>query len=387
MNIIPYGKHLIDDEDVSAVVDALRSDWITQGPKIAEFETALADYCGAKFAVAVSSGTAALHLAAMAAGLTRGDEVATSPISFIATANSVSYVGARPYFVDVEHDSANIDCEDLKRKITDQTKVIMPVHYSGMPCDIEEIFKVAKDAGAMVIEDACHAFGAEYKDDGKWIKVGSCQHSDMTVFSFHPVKSIATGEGGAILTNNKDLYDKMVMCRQHGVTKNDRLYEGVSDGSWYYEMQYLGYNYRITDLQSALGLSQLKKIDAFLKRRREIVALYNDIFKDSDYFSLPPQGENKRSSWHLYPIRLRDEYLDKKQEIFDRLMEKGIRVQVHYIPVYCQPYYQKMGYTKGMCPHSEEFYKREISIPIYPAMTDADVEYVANTLLDVFKNM
>ena len=377
---IPYSRQWIDEDDIQAVNSVLRSDYLTQGPKLAEFEKHLAEYCGAKYCVVFNSGTSALHAAYFVSGLKEGDEFITSPISFVASSNAGLYLGAKPVFADIERDTGNIDVSKIKDALTDKTSLIVPVHYSGHPVDMEAIHDMAGKQGIPIIEDACHALGAKYKGE----ITGNCRFSDMTVFSFHPVKHIATGEGGAVTTNNKGLYEKMKMFSTHGITKNDLINEPA--GEWYYEMQFLGYNYRMTDIQAALGISQLKKLNAFIERRREIAAIYNETFKENSYFDIPPEREYASSSYHLYPIRLKDQYKDRKKEIFSTLRKNGLGVQVHYIPIYLQPYYQDLGYKKGLCPNSEDFYQREISIPVYPAMTDKDIESVISILLDTFKD-
>jgi UDP-4-amino-4,6-dideoxy-N-acetyl-beta-L-altrosamine transaminase len=400
MKNIPYGHQFIDEEDIQEVVKVLRSDWLTQGPKGKELEKALCDYTGAKYAVVVSSGTAALHLACLAVGLKQSDEAITTPITFVATPNSVLYSGARPVFADVDSETANIDPDQIRNKISPSTKAVLPVHFAGLSCDMPTIKKIAKKNGLKIIEDACHALGAEYKSNGRWVKVGSCAHSDITVFSFHPVKSITTGEGGAITTNSKEYYEKLTMLRQHGITKDPSKFTNQEEltskfeirnskfeKAWYHEMQMLGFNYRITDFQSALGISQLKKLDKFIKRRREIAGIYNQAFKENEYFDLPIEKDYAKSSWHLYPIRLKDEYKDKKALIFNKLRENGLGVQVHYIPVYLQSYYENLGYNKGFCPNAEDFYQKEISLPIYPAMSNDDLEQVQERVYKIFKEI
>lgn len=392
-DFIPYNRQWIDEDDINAVVEVLKSDWITQGPAIENFEKALADYCGAKYAVALSSGTSALHAAYFVSGIGLNDEIITSPVTFAATANAALYLGARPVFVDIEPDTGNINPEFVKKAITKRTKAVVPVHYGGHPVDLQAIYEIAEKHNLLVIEDACHAFGAKYKrqeakdnrlrrpaevgrqnKDKAWIKVGSCKHSDMTVFSFHPVKQITTGEGGAVLTNSREHFEKLLMFRSHGITKKGL--KKVSDGGWYYEMQLLGYNYRITDIQASLGISQMKKLDSFIARVREIAGKYGEAFAGNPYFNIPVEKDYASSAYHLYPIRLNDKYKKKKKGIFNKLREKGLGVQVHYIPVYMHPYYQRLGYEEGLCPFAEDFYQREISIPIYPAMRDKDVRHV-----------
>lgn len=370
---IPYGRQFIDDNDIKAVVEVLKSDFITQGRKVPEFEEKLASYCGAKYTVVFNSGTSALHGAYFALGLSKGDEFITTPITFIATANAGLYLGAKPVFIDIEPDTGNIDVNKIEEKITEKTKLISLVHYAGHPVDLEKVKQIADKHGLKVVEDACHALGAKYKGE----KIGSCKYSDATIFSFHPVKHITTGEGGAVLTNDKEVYEKLLMFRNHGITKDKNKFLNKPHGDWYYEMQFLGYNYRMTDIQAALGISQLKKLDKFVEKRREIAKIYNKAFKDNLYFDIPVEKEYAFHTYHLYPIRLKDK--SKKKELFDKLRQNGIGVQVHYIPIYLQPYYQKLGYKKEICPIAEDFYEREISLPIYPKMDNSEIELVINT--------
>ncbi|MBN1385101.1 MAG: UDP-4-amino-4,6-dideoxy-N-acetyl-beta-L-altrosamine transaminase [Elusimicrobia bacterium] len=384
MKTIPYGRQFIDSTDIKEVLKTLKSNWITQGPKINEFEGALCKYAGVKYAVVVSNGTAALHIACLAAEIKRGDEVITSPITFVASANCVLYCGAKPVFADIQEDTVNIDPEAIKRKISQKTKAIIPVHFAGHPCELKEIHSIAKKHNLTVIEDAAHALGAEYKGS----KIGSCKYSDMTIFSFHPVKHITTGEGGAVLTNRKDLYEKLLMFRNHGITKNSsafRIPHSAFVGSWYYEMQELGFNYRITDIQCALGISQLKKLDKFIERRREIVRIYQKAFSNNRLFNLPAEKKHAESSWHLYVIKLKDKYRNERKQIFERLRNKGLGVQVHYIPVYLQPYYIKLGYRKGLCPKAEEYYKGVITLPLYPKMSISNVKRVIHITKSVIR--
>ena len=379
MKIIPYGHQSIDAVDIRQVVATLKSNWITQGPKIKEFEDDLCKYSGARYAVAVSSGTAALHVACLAAGVQRGDEVITSPITFAASGNCALYCGARPVFSDVQENTGNIDPLRLAKKISKKTKAIIPVHFAGYPCDMEEISTLAKRRKIFVIEDAAHALGALYRN----ILVGSCKYSDMTIVSFHPVKIITTGEGGAVLTNNKSLFEKLVMLRNHGITKSNLT--RIPEGEWYYEMQCLGYNYRITDFQAALGISQLRKIDGFVKARRSIADTYKDAFAGNPYFDILVETHGAQSSYHLFTILLKNRYKREKKHIFVKLRKNGLGVQVHYIPVYFHPYYQHMGYQRGICPIAEDFYQREISIPLYQSMGKAIAQSVIKKVLKVFK--
>lgn len=381
----------IDDEDIKSVVDVLRGDWITQGPKIKEFEEVIAEFVGAKYAVAFSSGTAALHAACSVAGIKPKDQVITSPITFVATTNCILYVGGIPIFVDIKEDTCNIDPVRIKERINSFTKAIIPVDFAGQPAELDEIHRIAKNHNLIVIEDACHALGAEYK--GK--KIGSL--SDLTVFSFHPVKNITTGEGGIVTTNHKRFYEKLLMFRTHGITR-DKVKR--DEGSWYYEMQELGYNYRITDFQCALGLSQLKKINRFIKRRREIAEIYNEQLKDIPEIILPYEKPEVRSAWHLYVIRLRLRRLGRtRREVFEELRRKNIGVNVHYIPIYHQPYYRKLGYhviydrapyrdllcQEVFCPNAEKYYEEAISLPIFPKMDNKDIEDVMEALKESLK--
>lgn len=375
---IPYGRQCIDEDDINEVIKVLKSDYLTTGPKIEEFEADFANYVGAKYAVAISNGTAALHAACFAAGIESGDEVITTPITFAASANAVLYCGGTPVFADIDSSTYNIDPKDIRKKITKKTKAIIPVHFTGQPCDMDEIRKIAEEYNLIVIEDAAHALGASYKNQ----KIGSI--SDMTTFSFHPVKHITTGEGGMITTNNKELYEKLLLFRSHGITRNAELLENKNEGSWYYEQHELGYNYRITDIQCALGISQLKKIDRFIERRIEIATLYNEAFKDINEITIPYQAEDGISSWHIYVLKFDLNKLNlKRNDIFDRLRAKGIGVNLHYIPVYLHPYYIKLGYKKGICPKAEVLYDEIITIPLFPDMTDEDVNYVINAIKSV----
>ena len=387
MKTIPYGHQWINEDDIKEVVKVLKSDWITQGSKVKEFENALCKYTGAKYAVAVSSGTAALHIACLAAGIKPGDEVITSPITFVASANCILYCGGSPVFADVQKDTANIDPEEIKKKINNRTNAIIPVHFAGHPCDLEQIYRIAKKHNLNVIEDACHALGGEYKANGKWLRIGSCKHSDMAIFSFHPVKSITTGEGGTVLTNNKKYYEKLLILRNHGITKNASrftVHNPRFTGHWYYEMQELGFNYRITDFQCALGLSQLKKNKNFIERRKEIVDIYNREIHGIGEIELPVERKYVSSSWHIYYIRLKD--ASKRKFIFQKLRENGIYVQVHYIPIHLQPFYRKiLGYKIGDFKMAEDYYSRTITLPLYPLMKDCQVKKVVNVVKKYLK--
>lgn len=382
---LSYSHQCIEQDDIEAVLDVLKSDYLTQGPKVKEFEDSLSAYCGARFAVVFSSGTAALHAAYFAAGLSHKDQIVTSPMTFLATSNAALFLGAQPVFVDIEADTGNIEPALIEKAVTDRTRAIVPVHFAGHPAALETLSDIARRHRLLLIEDACHALGAKYKET----TVGNCRYSDMVVFSFHPVKSITTGEGGAVLTDREEFHRKLTMFRHHGVTKDKKFFKNsaAAPGDWYYEMQHLGYNYRLTDLLSALGVSQLRKLDGFIRRRREIAATYERAFKDNAFFELPVEKRYAKSAWHLYAIRLNDKYKAHKTQIFAKLRARGLGVQVHYIPVYLQPHYQELGYKRTLCPTAKGFYEREISLPLYPSMAAEDVDYVVRNTLDVFEEI
>ena len=375
MHYIPYGRQSINEDDIKAVEEVLKSDFLTTGPKIAEFERKFADYVGAKYAVAVSNGTAALHIACMAAGIGEGDEVITTPITFAASANCALYCGATPVFADIDPVTYNISPESVESCITERTKAIIPVHYTGQACDMDEIHKIAVSYKVIVIEDAAHAVGAEYK--GK--KIGSL--SDMTEFSFHPVKHITCGEGGIVTTNREDLYEKLKLFRTHGITREEKFLHKV-DGPWYYEQIDLGYNYRITDIQAALGISQLGRIDKFLEKRKKIAAKYDEAFKNFDGIEIPKQAEYSNSAYHLYVIKV-----DKsvRKALFEYLRANNIGVNVHYIPVYTFPYYREHGYENVKCENAEKLYESIISIPIYYDLSDEEQDYVIDKIKEFMK--
>lgn len=371
---LPYGKQWIDEEDINAVIAVLKSEYLTTGPAVGEFEKAVATYVGAKYAVAFTNGTAALHGACFAADIGVGDEVITTSMTFAASANCVLYQGGTPIFADIDSKTYNIDPKDIEKKITRNTKAIIPVHFTGQPVALDEIKKIANKHNLVIIEDAAHALGATYKGN----KIGSI--SEMTMFSFHPVKHITSGEGGIITTNNRTFYEKLIQFRSHGITRApDKLIE--NHGPWYYEMQFLGYNYRMTDIQAALGTSQLKKIKSFIELRKKYVALYNEAFKDICEIEVPYQDGNGSSSWHLYIIRLKlNRLTGNRKEIFEALHQENIGVNVHYIPVYQLPYYKELGYKKGLCPNAERLYQEIITLPLYPAMTENDVRDVVKAV-------
>ncbi len=368
--MLPYGRQSIDDDDVRAVIDVLRSDWLTTGPKVSEFEEAFAAKVGAAHAVSFSSGTAALHAAAAAAGLKPGDEAITTPMSFCATANCVLYCGAQPVFADVEPGTLLIDPEKVERAITPRTRVLLPVDYTGHPADMDALMRLAEKHSLVIIEDACHALGATYR--GRTI--GSIGH--MSVFSFHPVKHITTGEGGMVTTNDGELAARLRLFRNHGVSSDHRQRERA--GSFFYEMVDVGYNYRLTDIQCALGITQLRKLDASIARRRKIAAAYDAAFQGMSAIR-PLQVHNDiEHAYHLYVVQVETERLEAgRAEIFAALRAEGIGVNVHYIPVHLHPYYRRRLRTQpGLCPVAEAAYERIVSLPMFPAMTDRDVEDV-----------
>ena len=375
--LLPYGRQSIGEEDIQAVVDVLRSDWLTTGPKVGEFEEAFAAWVGAKYAVSFSSGTAALHGAAFAAGLKPGDEAITSPMTFAATANCVLYQGATPVFTDVSADTLNVNPERIVERITSRTRAILPVDYAGHPAEIDTILEVADRHGLVVIEDACHALGAEYRKR----RTGSIAH--MTAFSFHPVKHLTTGEGGMVTTSRVDLAGTLRRFRNHGISSDAR--QRQSDGQWFYEMVLLGFNYRLTDIACALGLSQLKRLDENLSRRREIAAQYTSAFTELAGIEPPAVRPGVNPVWHLYAIRLDLKKLSaNRAQVFRALRAENIGVNIHYIPVHRHPYYRdRFGYKGGEFPVAEEAYDRLISLPMFHGMSDEDVQDVIHAVSKV----
>jgi len=395
--MIPYGHHYIDEDDVQAVVDVLRHGALTQGPKVHEFERAVAGYVGAKYAVAVSSGTAALHLACLAADLGAGDEVYTSPNTFVASSNCALYVGASPKFADIDPDTLNLNPDDLRLRCvgSSNVKAVIPVHFAGLACDMPRIRRIADEVGAVVIEDASHALGATYRDGSR---VGNCKYAEMAVLSFHPVKGIAAGEGGMITTNDQHLFQKLLKLRSHGICKGNFEFPGISvaddqllkpqdamEGDelrmWYYEMQDLGYNYRITDIQCALAISQMKKIDVFLYRRKEIAAIYDEAFKSMDSVRCTQLSGRGCSSHHIYVLRIDFGRIGMtRHQVMKELAALGVGSQVHYIPVPIQPYYERLGYSLNDYPETERYYYQALTIPIYYGLSDDDVEQVISSV-------
>jgi perosamine synthetase len=368
--LLPYGRQTVTEADIEAVVEVLRSDWLTTGPKVAEFEEAFAARVDAKHAVSFTSGTAALHAAAFASGLKSGDEAITTPMTFAATANCILYQNATPVFADVRADTLNLDPDELERKIGPQTRVIFAVDYAGHPADLDPILELAKRKNLMVIEDACHALGAEYR--GR--RVGGIAH--MTVFSFHPVKHLTTGEGGMVTTNDPNLAETLRRFRNHGISSDAR--QRQSAGQWHYEMVLLGFNYRLPDIACALGLEQLKRLDANLARRREIAARYTVAFREIEGLIVPTVRPEVNPAWHLYPIQIDSQILRvDRAQMFRALRAENIGVNVHYIPVHLHPYYrERFGYKGGEFPIAERAYSRLISLPMFHGMSDGDIEDV-----------
>lgn len=382
--MIYYGHQHITEKDIQAVEKVLRSNYLTQGPVIESFEKKVANYCGAKYAVAVTNATSALHIACKAAGLGEGDVLWTSPITFTASANCGRYCGADVDFVDIDDKTYNMSVAELKHKLetaVQKPKVVIPVHLAGQSCDMEAIKALADEYGFKIIEDASHATGADYKNT----KVGSCCYSDMTVFSFHPVKIVTTGEGGIVLTNNKELYEKLKLYRSHGITRDSDLMTQEADGPWYYQQIELGFNYRMTDMQAALGCSQMDSLDEFVARRRYLVRRYNEKLKDLP-LRTPYQSEDTNPSWHIYIIRVDfTKVVLSKKEIFARMRDRGIALNLHYIPVHTQPYYRNLGFKKGDFPVSETYYEEAITLPLYYDLTDEQQDQIIQALKDVLQ--
>ncbi|PCJ50616.1 MAG: UDP-4-amino-4,6-dideoxy-N-acetyl-beta-L-altrosamine transaminase [Gammaproteobacteria bacterium] len=381
--MIPYGKQDINQQDIDAVIDVLKSDFLTQGPQVPAFEQAMQKQCNAKHAIAVNSATSALHIACLALGVSKGDLVWTTPISFVASANCALYCGASVDFVDIDAVTYNLCSAKLEEKLIyakannlQLPKVLILVHLSGEPCEMLEISKLAKEYHFSIIEDASHAIGSEYKGN----KIGSCQFSNITVFSFHPVKIITAGEGGVATTNDVELADKMLLFRGHGITRDTQQMVGESHGDWYYQQITLGYNYRMTELQAALGLSQLNRLEAFVERRNVIAEYYDQELQNLP-IHLPTQKSEHKSSRHLYIIRLELQKISHSHKgVFNAIREKGVGVNLHYIPIHLQPYYQGLGFKEGDFPTAEKYYREAISIPLYPQMSEMQLDEVCAVL-------
>jgi len=384
MNPIPYGKQYISQEDIEAVVKTLTSEFLTQGPKVAEFEQAFAAYTGAAYAVAVSNGTAALHLCALALGVNATSNVITTPLTFVASANCVRYCGGNVYFADINPDTFLIDEAKVQALIASKPKGffsgIVPVDFAGLAVNLEKIKSIAENNNLWIIQDSCHSPGGSFTDSkGNEQKCGNGNFADLAIFSFHPVKHIATGEGGMITTNNKTLYEKLILLRTHGITKNPDLLE-ENHGPWYYEMQELGYNYRIPDMLCALGITQLKRADAGLERRREIADIYNKAFAAQSEIEVQNPKMQKGHAFHLYIIKTK-----KRAELYKHLREHNIFTQVHYIPVHTMPYYRSLGFKKGDFPFAESYYEQCLSLPMFPALTNEEQDFVIKTIINFVK--
>lgn len=385
--MIPYGKQDITQQDIDSVVDVLKSDFLTQGPQVPAFESALTEHTGAQYALAVNSATSALHIACLALGLGEGDWLWTTPVTFVASANCGLYCGAKVDFVDIDSATYNMCPEKLEQKLIvakangTLPKVVVPVHLCGQPCDMAAIGKLAKEYGFKLIEDASHAIGGRYQE----LPIGNCEYSDITVFSFHPVKIVTTAEGGAALTNSKELADKMALLRSHGITRDPDMMTEASHGGWYYQQVDLGFNYRMTELQAALGVTQMQRLDEFVAARHVLSKRYNQMLSELPLV-LPYQLENTYSGLHLFVIRLKlDEISLTHKQVFDALRENGIGVNLHYIPVHTQPYYQAMGFTEGNFPESEQYYREAISLPMFHGMTEVQQNTVVDVLTDILK--
>jgi UDP-4-amino-4,6-dideoxy-N-acetyl-beta-L-altrosamine transaminase len=395
MRLIPYGRQEVNEQDIAAVAEVLRSDFLTCGPKVEEFEKSFAGLVGSKHAVAMNSATSALHLAMLVTGVGPGDRVVTSPNTFLASANCAAFVGATPDFADIDPVSYNLDPAALERSWQPDTKAVVAVDYAGQPCNMPAIAGVARTHGAVVIEDACHGVGGSLLHEGRAWKLGGHPWADMTVFSFHPVKTMTTGEGGMLVTNNDAWADAARRLRSHGVERQRFLGLGADSepafaerGPWYYEMQDLGYNYRLTDIQCALGLSQLSRLESFIARRREIVASYNAAFGGIPWLTIPsvvPPAQADRVSWHLYTIQMDFPALGRtRTEVMATLRQHGVATQVLYIPVHLQPWYrQTYGYGRGKCPVAEAYYTRALSLPLFPAMTTEEVARVRKAVREL----
>jgi UDP-4-amino-4,6-dideoxy-N-acetyl-beta-L-altrosamine transaminase len=377
-NVIPYGRQSISEDDIQAVVGVLRGDYLTQGPAVGQFEEALCAYTGARYCVAVANGTAALHIAVAALEIPVGSEGITSPITFTASATSMVYSALVPRFADIDAATLCVSPAEIEKQLTEKTRLLIPVHFAGRVCDMPAIASIAQRNRLRVIEDAAHAIGSEYPQGGR---VGSCRYSDLTIFSFHPVKTITTGEGGAVTTNDPVLYERLKLLRSHGITKDAALLK-QNPGPWYYEMQALGFNYRLTDVQASLGVSQMRRLGQFKQRRLEIVDAYNKAFSGLTWLRTPCQQDNAHYCYHLYVVQIDFTVLGKlRQNIMDQLRQKGVLTQVHYIPVHTQPFYrQNYGMKIGDLPCAETYYEKALSLPLYQGMTDQDVERVIDAV-------
>jgi perosamine synthetase len=380
--MLHYGQQWLDEEDMKAVMKVMQGDFLTQGPSITEFETLVAKQAGTEYAVAFCNGTAALHGACFAAGIGPGDEVVTTPLTFAASANCILYQGGTPVFADVDEDTYLIDLEQVKLRLSERTKAIIPVDFTGQPIDMARFYAFAREHNLVMIQDAAHSLGASF--DG--IPAGSI--ADMTMFSFHPVKPVTTGEGGMIVTNRSDYYERLLLFRSHGITRDPNVMDLKNEGPWYHEMQELGYNYRITDIQATLGASQMHRLQSFLNMRREIAEQYNHAFADLEQagiIRLPSLDDRALSGWHLYILQLQLEHLNVgRKEIFEALRAENIGVNVHYLPVYNHPYYKRLGYAPGLCTIAERLYDSFITLPLFPKMSTQDIQDVIQAVRKIF---
>jgi len=380
--VIPYGKQDIDQADIDSVLNVLKSNFLTQGPQVPAFEKDVIDYCGVKYGVAVNSATSALHIACLALGLTKGDWLWTSPNSFVASANCGLYCGAKIDFVDINPKTYNLSVDELEKKLLKAKqedklpKIVVPVHFAGQSCDMKRIFSLSQKYGFKIIEDASHAIGGKYFENS----IGGCQYSDITVFSFHPVKIVTTAEGGLATTNDEKLLERMQLFRSHGITRNQDLMNKVEDADWYYQQVHLGFNYRMTELQGALGITQMKRLDKFVSKRYILQERYNSLLNSLPLLK-PYQNESSFSSFHLYPIQIDlDKIKNSRKEVFDQLRKNNIGVNVHYIPIHTQPYYQRLGFQEGDFPNSESYYRRALSLPLFHTMTFKQQDKVVSNL-------
>lgn len=385
--MIPYGRQDISQQDIDAVVEVLQSDFLTQGPKVPAFEKSVMEACNAKYAVAVNSATSALHIACLALGLGKGDWLWTTPNTFVASANCGLYCGAQVDFVDIDSRTYNMSAKALEQKLIIAEKdgrlpkVVIPVHFSGQPCDMAAIHALSQKYGFKIIEDASHAIGGKYKNE----PIGNCRYSDITVFSFHPVKIVTTAEGGVAVTNDPKLAEQLNLLRSHGITRDEGLMTKPADGPWYYQQIELGYNYRMTDMQAALGVSQIQRLDEYVAKRHELAERYNELLKELP-ITLPWQHEDSYSGLHLYVIRLQLDKISKTHlEVFNGMRKAGILVNLHYIPVHLQPYYQEMGFNEDQFPEAEQYYKEAISLPMFPTMTEDQQNQVVSSLKSILE--